>query len=92
MTISMEVPPAAAVAASPVSPAAQQAAEVARRPRMSYRQAARLMINKHGRNARTWALKRAAELRAADDLKAAALWVKIGEEVAVQQAEAVPIA
>ncbi len=60
----------------------------AKRPRMSYRQAARLMINKHGRNARTWALKRAAELRAADDLEAAALWVKVSEEVAVQQAEA----
>jgi hypothetical protein len=58
-----------------------------KRPRMSYRQAARLMINKHGRNARAWALKRAAELRAADDLEAAAVWVKVGEEVAVQQAE-----
>lgn len=60
----------------------------ARRPRMSYRQAARLMINKHGRNARAWALKRAAELRAEDKLDAAALWVKVSEEVAVQQAEA----
>ena len=59
-----------------------------RRPRMSYRQAARLMINKHGRNARAWALKRAAELRAEDKLEAAELWVKVGEEVAVQQAEA----
>ena len=59
-----------------------------RRPRMSYRQAARLMINKHGRNARAWALKRAAELRAEDKLDAAALWVKVSEEVAVQQAEA----
>ena len=29
-----------------------------------------------------------AELRAADDLEAAALWVKVSEEVAVQQAEA----
>ena len=58
-----------------------------KRPRMSYRQAARLMINKHGRNARAWALKRAAELRAEDELEAAAAWVKIGEEVAVQQAE-----
>lgn len=58
-----------------------------KRPRMSYRQAARLMINKHGRNARTWALKRAAELRAEDDLDAAAVWVKVSEEVAVQQAE-----
>ncbi|MCQ8277423.1 hypothetical protein NFI95_03025 [Acetobacteraceae bacterium KSS8] len=69
-----------------------QTAEAARpavaKPRMSYRQAARLMINKHGRNARAWALKRAAELRAEDDLEAAALWVKVGEEVAVQQAEA----
>ena len=55
---------------------------------MSYRQAARLMINKHGRNARAWALKRAAELRAEDKLEAAELWVKVGEEVAVQQAEA----
>ena len=64
----------------------------AKRPRMSYRQAARLMINKHGRNARAWALKRAAELRAADDLEAAALWVKVGEEVAVQQAEASHVA
>ena len=60
----------------------------ARRPRLSYRQAARLMINKHGRNARAWALKRAAELRAEDKLDAAALWVKVSEEVAVQQAEA----
>ncbi len=59
----------------------------AKRPRMSYRQAARLMINKHGRNARAWALKRAAELRAEDDLDAAAVWVKVSEEVAVQQAE-----
>ena len=57
------------------------------RPRMSYRQAARLMINKHGRNARAWALKRAAELRAEDKLEAAAVWVKVSEEVAVQQAE-----
>ena len=64
----------------------------AKRPRMSYRQAARLMINKHGRNARAWALKRAAELRAADDLEAAALWVKVSEEVAVQQAEASHVA
>ncbi|MBE7209793.1 MAG: hypothetical protein INR65_02140 [Gluconacetobacter diazotrophicus] len=71
---------------------AQRIGEAARRPRMSYRQAARLMINKHGRNARAWALKRAAELRAADDLEAAALWVKIGEEVAVQQAEASTVA
>ena len=63
-----------------------------RRPRMSYRQAARLMINKHGRNARAWALKRAAELRAEDDLEAAALWVKVSEEVAVQQAEASHVA
>jgi len=66
---------------------APQVAVAAKRPRMSYRQAARLMINKHGRNARTWALKRAAELRAEDDLEAAALWVKVSEEVAVQQAE-----
>lgn len=58
-----------------------------KRPRMSYRQAARLMINKHGRNARAWALKRAAELRAEDKLEAAAVWVKVSEEVAVQQAE-----
>lgn len=58
-----------------------------KRPRMSYRQAARLMINKHGRNARAWALKRAAELRAEDDLEGAAVWVKVSEEVAVQQAE-----
>ena len=72
--------------------AAQRTTDAARRPRMSYRQAARLMINKHGRNARAWALKRAAELRAADDLEAAALWVKIGEEVAVQQAEASTVA
>ncbi len=64
----------------------------AKRPRMSYRQAARLMINKHGRNARAWALKRAAELRAEDDLEAAALWVKVSEEVAVQQAEATSVA
>lgn len=62
-------------------------AATAKRPRMSYRQAARLMINKHGRNARAWALKRAAELRAEDDLDAAAVWVKVSEEVAVQQAE-----
>ena len=68
--------------------AADLSLAAARRPRMSYRQAARLMINKHGRNARTWALKRAAELRAADQLDAAALWVKVSEEVAVQQAEA----
>jgi hypothetical protein len=67
-------------------------AAATKRPRMSYRQAARLMINKHGRNARAWALKRAAELRAEDDLEAAALWVKVSEEVAVQQAEAANVA
>jgi len=53
---------------------------------MNYRQAARLMINKHGRKARSWALKRAAELRAVDDAATAAVWVKVSDEVGAQQA------
>lgn len=53
---------------------------------MNYRQAARLMINKHGRSARKAALTRAAELRAKDELAIAAVWVKVGDEVAIQQA------
>ncbi|MGI4746424.1 MAG: hypothetical protein ACRYGI_13950 [Janthinobacterium lividum] len=44
------------------------------------------MINKHGRKARSWALKRAAELRAIDDAATAAVWVKVSDEVGAQQA------
>ncbi|NPD70110.1 hypothetical protein HN018_24835 (plasmid) [Lichenicola cladoniae] len=53
---------------------------------MNYRQAANLMIKKHGRNARQLAMKRAAELRAKGELATAAIWVKVSDEVAAQQA------
>ncbi|NPD70441.1 hypothetical protein HN018_26635 (plasmid) [Lichenicola cladoniae] len=53
---------------------------------MNYRQAARLMINKHSRNARKLAMTRAAELRAKDELVTAAIWVKVSDEIAAQQA------